>query len=124
MDLTVTTERFSSGNLSWLGSKHGTDAARTVTISRAALTAATHYPDGYLKSGTPLAIVAGKAVPFNASGSDGSEVLAGFLFTDQRVKAGGGDIVAPLLDHGRIVLSKLPSPVTADAATTGQFIFV
>ncbi|TWS20783.1 potassium transporter [Tsukamurella asaccharolytica] len=124
MDLTPRTETFGAGNLSWLGSKHGVDAARTVTISRSALTEATHYPKGYLPSGTPLALVDGKAVPFNAVGTGGTEVLAGFLLTDQQVAKGGGDIVAPLLDHGRVILSKLPAPVTASATTSGQFIFV
>lgn len=124
MDLSVRTESFGAGDQSWLGSAHGTDAARTVTISRAALTKATHFPDNRLKSGLPLALVGGKHVPYNSAGSNGSEVLAGFLFTDQSVKDTGGDIVASMLDHGRIKLAKLPFTVAATATTTGQFIFV
>ncbi|WP_100485609.1 potassium transporter [Mycobacteroides abscessus] len=124
MDLTVRTETFGAGNQSWLGSKHGTDACRTVTIDREALVKETHYPDGRLKSGLPLAKVGDTYVPYAAGGANGAGVLAGFLFTDQSVRDGGGDIVAPLLDHGRVILSKLPATVAADADTTGLFIFV
>ncbi|HLT11821.1 MAG TPA: hypothetical protein VK028_13630 [Micromonosporaceae bacterium] len=115
-------ETFGAGDQSWLGSKHGTDAARTVTINVTAASA--KITDGHIKSGEPLAIVDGLAVPYNSGGSDGSEVLAGFLLTDQTVTAGAGNVVAPLVDHGRIILSKLPSTVAADATTSGQFIFV
>lgn len=125
MDLSVRNESFGAGDQTWLGSAHGTSSARTVTINRSALTKATHFPENRLKSGFPLALVAGKCVPYNAAGSGGTEVLAGFLFTDQSVKDTGGDIVAPLLDHGRIRLSKLPvAGVLATATTTGQFVFV
>lgn len=115
-------ETFGAGDQSWLGSKHGTDAARTVTINVTAASA--KITDGHIKSGEPLAIVDGLAVPYNSGGSDGSEVLAGFLLTDQAVAAGAGNVVTPLVDHGRIILSKLPSTVAADATTSGQFIFV
>lgn len=115
-------ESFGAGDQSWLGSKHGTDAARTVTIDVTA--AASKIANGVIKSGEPLAIVDGLAVPYNAGGTGGAEVLAGFLLTDQPVIAGAGNVVAPLLDHGRIILSKLPSTVAADATTSGQFIFV
>lgn len=131
MDLNVRTETFGAGNQSWLGSKRGTNECRTVTIRRAALTKNTHYPDGTLKSGFALAKVTDsgkeKYAPYNSAGSDGTEVLAGFLFTDQQVRDTGGDIIAPLLDAGRIKLAKLPSTspaVAADAETSGQFVFV
>ncbi len=115
-------ESFGAGDQSWLGSSHGTDAARTVTIDVTA--AAGKITNGVIKSGEPLAIVGGLAVPYNAGGTGGTNVLAGFLLTDQPVTTGAGNVVAPLLDHGRVILSKLPSTVAADAATTGQFVFV
>lgn len=124
MDLTPRTETFGAGDQSWLGSAHGTSSCRTVTITRSTLTEGTHYSNGQLKSGFPVAIVANKAVPYASGGTGGTNVLAGFIFTDQSVKVGGGDIVAPLLDHGRIRLSKLPATVAATATTTGQFVFV
>lgn len=56
MDLSVRKTLVGQGDQSWLASRDGTDVAMTVTIARASLTKNTHYPDGYLKSGTPLAL--------------------------------------------------------------------
>jgi hypothetical protein len=36
---------------SWLGSRHGTEATRTITLDTSAFTANTHYPNGYVPSG-------------------------------------------------------------------------
>lgn len=109
------TESYGGGDQSWLGSMRDVVTARTVTIDRTALTPATHFPQGYVRSGTPLAIVAGKAVPFNAAGSGGADVLAGFLLTDQPV-IGAGDLPSPLLDSGRIRVSRLPVAFAVPAA--------
>ena len=56
------------------------------------------------------------------AGSDGREVLAGFLFTDQKAPADGG---WPLLDHGKVKVDKLPIPFAATGHnTSGLFIFL
>ncbi len=125
MDLSPRIESFGAGNLSWLGSKRGTNECRTGTISRSSLTKATHYADGNLKSGFPVALVAGKYVPYASGGAGGTNVLAGFMLTTQQVRDDStADIVAPILDSGRIIMAKLPFPVAATATTTGQFVFV
>lgn len=122
MDLTMRTETFGAGNLSWLGSREGL-VRKTGTIQRSSLTKGTHYPDNTLKSGMPLAKVSGKLVPYNSAGSGGTEVLYGFLFTEQQVQDTGGDIVAPIVRQGDINLAKLPFTVAANATTTGKFTF-
>ncbi|NEW49340.1 potassium transporter [Nocardia cyriacigeorgica] len=122
MQLSPRVESWSAGNLSWLGSAHGTNSARTVTINITA--AAAKITNGVIKSGEPLAIVSGLAVPYASGASDGSQILAGFLLTDVAVVTGAGNVVAPLLDHGRVILTKLPSAVAANATTSGQFVFV
>lgn len=126
-------ETFGSGDQSWLGSTHGLRNARTVTIDISAFTAGTHYPDGFIPSGTPVAIVANLAVPYDKTEgtTTGAGVLAGFILTDQPV-VGTVDFPAPLLDHGRVIVSKVPYPAAAPfaapaaaakkAATT--FVFV
>ncbi|KXT55651.1 potassium transporter [Gordonia sp. QH-12] len=114
------TESFGAGDQSWLGSRHGTDVAKTVTLNPAAWSA--KIVDGRIKSGEPYAMKSGLAVPYDATKSDGSEVLAGFVFTDQPVDAARGNIAAPGVWHGRIILSKLPSTVAADATQSGQFL--
>lgn len=55
MDLSITTTSYGSDSQTWLGSEHGTSSGRPVTLDTSAFTSGTHYPDGYIKSGTPLA---------------------------------------------------------------------
>ena len=100
-------ESFGGGDQSWLGSAHGIANCRTETINVSAFTAATHYPDGYIPSGFPVAKVNGLLVPYNAAGADGSQNIAGHIFTDQAV-VGTGNLPAPLLDHGRVKTARVP----------------
>lgn len=55
--------------------------------------------------------------------SDGREAFQGFLFTAQHV--GTGDVVAPLLEHGRVIEAKLPVAIddAARTAAAGRIIF-
>lgn len=54
--------------------------------------------------------------------SDGREVLAGFLYTDQKIPAEGG---WPLFDHGRVKVDRLPIPFAKTGHnTTGNFVFI
>lgn len=105
----------------WLGTIHGLDVARTGVLKVAAFTAATHYPDGFIRSGTAL-----------TKDSDGTfkpyvdgDVLYGFLADD--ITVGVDPLIGiPVLDHGRVVMAKLPiQPFTPPApeanATTVVF---
>ena len=57
-------------------------------------------------------------------GSDGREILAGFLYTDQGV-VGTANFSVPLLDHGRIKVFNLPIPfLDTGHNTSGTFVFV
>lgn len=82
------------------------------------LAAPTTTPTGGTGTVTVATTTAG-----GADGSaDGREVLAGFLFTDQKAPADGG---WPLLDHGRIRVDRLPTVfATTGHNTTGQFVFI
>lgn len=115
------TESFGAGDQSWLGSRHGTDVAKTATLVPAAWTA--KISDGRIKSGEPFAVKSGLAVPYDSTKSDGTEVLAGFVFTDTSVDAARGNVSFPGIWTGRIRLSKLPSTVTASAKTSGLFVW-
>lgn len=114
------TESFGAGDQSWLGSRHGTDEAKTVSGTPAAWSA--KISDGRIKSGEPYAVVSELAVPYNSGASNGAEVLAGFMLTSTVVDATRGNFTFPGVWHGRIILSKLPSTVAADAETSGQFL--
>ncbi len=54
--------------------------------------------------------------------SDGRQILAGFLYTDQALPVQGG---WPMLDHGRIRVDRLPVEFAVTGHnTTGTFVFV
>lgn len=121
MDLTIKRESFGQDDQSWLGSAHGTNAAQTVTLDASSFVKATHYPEGWLKSGLPLAKSGEKHVLWTVGA-----VLAGFLFTTVRVPEDASTPVgAAILEHGRVKAAKLP--VSVDAAgqdsAAGRIIF-
>lgn len=125
----LTTESFGSGDQSWLGSDHGIFNCRTESVDVSAFTAGTHYPNGYIPSGFPVAKVGGLLVPYDKTEGTvtGAGILAGHIFTDQRV-VGTADFPAPLLDHGRVKAAKVPNsfvaPVAAAKAAATTIVYV
>lgn len=126
------TETTGAGDQSWLGSSHGIHECRTEVLDVSAFTAGTHYPNGYVPSGTPVAKVGGLLVPYtSAEGTTtGAGVLAGHLFTDQPV-VGTADFGVPLLDHGRVKTAKVPqgtdaftAPVAAAKRAATTFVYI
>lgn len=86
----------------WLGSAHGTESASTVTITAASLSA--FATAGVVPSGIPLKVGSGgKYVPVTAVG----DKVAGYLLTRQDFD-GVGDVVAPMIERGKIRVSRLP----------------
>lgn len=131
MQLGLTSESFLQGDQTWLGSEHGTTNGRSVTIVTSSLTPATHFPNGFIPSGMPLAQYtsganAGKYTVYASGGSAGAGTLVGFLLDSVPVRIPGADAVGALLDHGRIVLAKLPITVDAagQSAVAGRIWFV
>jgi hypothetical protein len=110
-------ETFGTGDMSWLDSGHGLRNARTELLDISAFTAGTHYPDGYIKSGTPVAKSSGMLVPYtSAEGTTtGAGVLWGHVLTDQPV-VGTNDFAVPVLKHGRVVTAKVPQGTDAFTA--------
>lgn len=114
-------ESFGGGDQSWLGSAHGIGNCRTGTLDVSAFTKATHYPNGYIPSGTAVNVAdEGAITPY----VDGAGAKLGFLFTDQATD-GSTDIPAPIFRHGIVNVGNLPQaftePVTGSAA---GFVFV
>lgn len=59
MDISVRSEGpWLAEDRSWLASDHGTTATRTITLDVSAFTEGTHYPNGFIPSGTVLAELA------------------------------------------------------------------
>lgn len=103
-------ETIGTGDQSWLGSAHSIRNARTELLDISTFTAGTHYPNGYIPSGTPVAKVGGVLVPYtSAEGTTtGAGILAGHVLTDQAV-VGTADFAVPVLDHGRVKAAKVPA---------------
>ena len=110
-------ETFGAGDQSWLGSSHGINECRTELLDISTFTAGTHYPNGYIPSGTPVAKVGGVLVPYDSTEgvTTNAGVLAGHLFTDQPV-VGTNDFAVPVLDHGRVKSAKVPAGANAFTA--------
>lgn len=123
------TETFTSGDQSWIGTSHALRNARTELLDISTFTAGTHYPNGYVPSGLPVAKVGGVLVPYDATEgtTTGAGVLAGFVLTDQPV-VGSSDFSVPLYDHGRVKSSKLPiaftPPVAAAKRAAVTIVFI
>jgi len=118
MDLSVKTETFGQEDQTWLDSAHGTDSSTSITVDiTKGFVAGTHFPTGHLPSGTPLGKVSasGKYGLYDDTATDGRQTLIGLLFTSQKV--GTGDLIAPLLRHGRINTNRLPFAVDAAGKT-------
>jgi hypothetical protein len=72
--------------------------------------------------GTGTVVVATGTAGGADVGSDGRQILAGFLVTDQRADPDSG---WPMLDHGRINVARLPITFSVTGHnTTGQFVFI
>lgn len=125
----LTSETYGSGNMAWLGSAHAIENAQTAMLDISAFTAGTHYPDGYIPSGMPVAKVAGVLVPYDATEATvtAAGILAGFVLTDQKV-VGTADFAVPLFDHGRVKTANLPiafvKPAAAAKLSATTIVFV
>ena len=106
--LQKTSETFGGADQRWLGSREGTDTARTVTLTYASVVSKAE--NGRLKGGEPVKVSGGNYVPYAGTGS-----LVGFLLNDVPFREDAGDVVAPLLDRGRIHVNYLPSAVAVGA---------
>lgn len=114
-------ESFGGTDQRWIGSREGFDTARTVTLDYAAWES--KVSNGRLQGGEPIAQRSDndKWVPYASGGSNGTNKLVGFLRNDHPVVTGAGDIVAAMLDRGRIIVKYLPSTVSVTATQTGFF---
>lgn len=110
-----TTETFGGTDQRWLGSREGTDTARTVTLDHDAWEP--KVVNGRLQGGEAVALNSStnKYVPYASGGSNNTNKVVGFILNDVPFRIGSGDSVAPLLDRGRIIVKYLPSAVAASA---------
>lgn len=123
----LVTETIGTGDQSWIG-EPGPWKARSQALKVSAFTAATHYPNGYLPSGTAVAKYtsganSGTWGPYNSGGSDGSQLSPLFVLTDTAIAASDVYVNAALLDRGRVNINKLPLTFTPPT-DPGNFMFL
>jgi hypothetical protein len=115
--IAVTSVAFQSENRAWLLSPHGTDPGTTptVTLDVSKFTAGTHYPNGFIPSGTVLGLVTATGLygPYDDAAVDGRATAKGLLFSTVTVinTANGQALVkvgSGMLVHGFVSKSKLP----------------
>ncbi|MEE6273512.1 hypothetical protein V2J56_09155 [Georgenia sp. MJ206] len=124
------TETIGGGDFAWLLTAPPINDNRTAVLDISAWTKSTHYPDGFIPSGTPAAKGASGLVPFDptAGVTTGAGILAGFIFGDQSVVSETEDFAVPLRDGGRIRADKVPgtftAPTVAAKLANTNFVFV
>ncbi|MEU7905307.1 head decoration protein [Actinoplanes sp. NPDC049118] len=114
MDISVKTISYPVEDRAWLGSAHGTDCTESITVATSEFTRTTHYPNGAIPSGMPVALItsgdkAGLYGPYGPTETNGQQHLAGHLFSSIRVPDNGANVGAALLWHGAIVIARLPA---------------
>lgn len=119
MDITLQpTESWQAEDRSWLGSRDGTDVTQTVTLDTSTFTEGTHFPNGYIPSGTVLGRITATGLfgPYDDAANDGREVAVGFLYSNTKVRTGGPDVGAPIHWRGVIRSARLWAGSGLDSA--------
>lgn len=121
MDLKIRSENFNlNEDRSWLGARLGTDVCRSITLNLALFTEATHFPDGIIESGMTLGKVTASGLygPYDDAAADGTEVMAGHLFSSVEVPAdnAAGKAAGALYWMGIVKEARLPANHGLDAA--------
>lgn len=116
MDIGVQSTQYQSEDRSWLLSEHGTEPGATpsVTLDISKFVAATHFPNGFIKSGCALGKVTATGLfgPYDDTAVDGRQTATHLLFSEVRVTRQDGSNATKVggagLKHGFVDPAKLP----------------
>lgn len=134
-DISVTTTAHQAEKRGWLWGEHGTEPGSTpsITLDFSLFTAGTHYPNGFLPSGTVLGKVTASGFygPFDSAATDGRQLAAGagLLFgslkapTAPNTRVGGALYVHGFVDPVRCPFQTGAGGVTAAAKTALPLIY-
>jgi hypothetical protein len=113
-----TTTTYSQGNKTWLRSDYGLLTGQTVTLSIAAFTSGTHYPNGFIPSGIALGKItaSGEYGPYDNAAVDGRQTMTGHLLNDEAVVTGQTKLTSSMLWQADVDESKLPTTHGVDSA--------
>lgn len=109
------TGAFVAENRSYIYADPGVWTRGSITLDVSTFVQATHYPDGFIPSGTVLGKItaSGKYGPYDNAAVDGREVAAGILWDSITVT--GTEEAAPIWLTGFVKESKLPANSGLDA---------
>lgn len=113
-DVVVTGDAGGPWTLTWGGSQLGENVAAPTTT------------ESFTGGTSPDITIATSTGGDTATASDGSQVFAGFLFTEVSYYPGSTKAAAPLMVHGQIDVAKLPvafDPTDAPAGSNTQFVY-
>jgi hypothetical protein len=121
VDLSLRSETHGQDDQSWI-IQCDPSTNKGIILDISAFTEATHYPDGYLKSGIALGKITsgGLYAPYVTAAVDGTGVLAGFLYAAVDVRS-TTDMGGALMRQGVVNETRLLA-IVANAATGGGFI--
>lgn len=105
----------------WAASSHGMHTGFPVTLNVAAFNEATHYPDGYVRSGTPIREVAGKYEPTVATTGLTYDAI---LLEPVAISAGQTDAIGAGVDHIIVHGSRLRGAVAGISPSANSGIVV
>ena len=117
------TTTYGAGDYSWLLNTHGWNAGGQGVLDISAFTAGTHYPLGYIRSGTPVNAADRAALkPW----TDTAGAILAFVDGDQPVNS-GEDLNVALVTHADgIIKANVPvtfaTPTTAPQPQFGQYL--
>lgn len=107
-DIAMQTTNYQVGDRRWLLSEPKTKPNVTLDISK--FTAATHYPNGFIPSGTVIGQVTATRLfaPYDPAATDGSQVAYGLTYADVRAVRQNGS-VAVKVGTGAVVNESIVS---------------
>lgn len=117
-DINVRRSTFQSENRSWLRGPDGTVPGDnpSIVLDVSKFTAGTHYPNGFIPSGTVLGKITASGMygPYLAAATDGTETAAEILFSSVTIN-GATRLGGAGLHKGEVIPSKLPFSTGAGA---------
>lgn len=120
-DISVHSSSYQVEDRSWLVGTHGVDMTPGITLDISKFTKSTHYPNGYIPSGTAIAKITASGLygPYSDAASDGTQTNGGLLFSSVRAVDANGNTLAKVggakFIHGVVNTAKLPANSGIDA---------
>lgn len=115
-DISMQSTNFQVGDRSWLLAEP--DYKPNITLDISKFTGATHFPDGYIPSGTVVGLITASGMfgPYDGAAADGTQTAYGLTYGDVRAIRQDGSTASQVGTSAvvydcAVSVSKLPFPV-------------